>query len=78
MWITICVFLAEDVSIYDVTVTVDEIMTQANSEVKLIGTFYGTSGQSKDISLGGWRPGREKKYTGKADLGGIGRVVKLR
>ena len=63
---------------YDVTVMVDEVMTQGNSEANLVGTVYGTTGQSQSIPLGSWRPGREKTYYTKANLAEIGDVAKLR
>jgi len=70
--------LSADSSAFDVTVLVDEVMTQGNSEVNLVGTVYGSSGQSQSIPLGTWRPGREKKYQTKANLAGIGDLTKLR
>nr|XP_026691111.1 lipoxygenase homology domain-containing protein 1-like isoform X2 [Ciona intestinalis] len=63
---------------YDVTVQVGEVMAQGNEAISLTGVFQGMKSVSKPQSLGEWKPGGAKEFTGKIDVGDLGEITKLR
>ncbi|XP_076807722.1 lipoxygenase homology domain-containing protein 1-like isoform X3 [Clavelina lepadiformis] len=65
-------------NMFDVTVLVDEVMTQGNESVTLKGVVYGDKGRHTSLSLGLWKPGQEKSFCDHVDLGDIGEITKLR